>query len=103
LLNAGRLLDAVAQLSFEAGKLVIGSSANLSLQGARFGTTDIEPEVRDSADIVIDYGLTRWSSYGRSSTMINVQDWTVVRYGSCFDLIDDVLRRHFDINLPPPE
>ena len=103
LLNAGPLLDAMAQLSFEAGRLVIGSSANLSLQGTKFRATDIEQEVRDAADIVIDYGLMRWSRYGKSSTMVNVHDWTVVRYGSCFDLIDDVLRRHFDINLPPPE
>ncbi len=43
----------------------------------------------------------RWHSYGKSSTMINFADYSVVRYGSCFDLIDDVLRRHFDIALPP--
>jgi len=101
LLNAGPLLDAMAQLSFEAGKLVIGSSANRSLQGTKFRATDIEPEVRDAADVLIDYGLMRWSRYGKSSTMINVHDWTVVRYGSCFDLIDDALRRHYDIHLPP--
>ena len=101
LLNAGPLLDAMAQLSFEAGKLVIGSSANLSLQGTKFRATDIEQEVRDAADVVIDYGLMRWARYGRSSTMINVHDWSVVRYGSCFDLIDAALQRHFDIALPP--
>lgn len=103
LLNAGPLLDAMAQLSFEAGRLVIGSSANLSLQGTKFRASDIEQEVRDAADVVIDYGLMRWASYGRSSTMINVHDWSVVRYGSCFDLIDEALRRHFDIALPPPQ
>ena len=103
LLNAGPLLDAMAQLSFEAGKLVIGSSANLSLQGTKFRASDIEQEVRDAADVVIDYGLMRWARYGKSSTMINVQDWSVVRYGSCFDLIDAALQRHFDIVLPPPE
>lgn len=100
LMNAGPLLDAIGQLSFEAGKLLIGSSANLSLQGTKFRATDIEQEVRDAADIVIDYGLMRWARYGRSSTMVNVQDWSVVRYGSCFDLIDEALRRHFNIALP---
>jgi tRNA A37 threonylcarbamoyladenosine synthetase subunit TsaC/SUA5/YrdC len=103
LLNAGPLLDTMAQLSFEAGKLVIGSSANLSLQGTKFRADDIEQEVRDAADIVIDYGLMRWSRYGKSSTMINVHDWSVVRYGSCFDLIDAALRRHFGIELPAPD
>jgi hypothetical protein len=33
--------------------------------------------------------------------MINVSDMTVIRYGSCFDLIADLLRTHFDIELPP--
>ena len=33
--------------------------------------------------------------------MIDVGEMRVVRYGSCFDLIDDLLRRHFDITLPP--
>ena len=43
----------------------------------------------------------RWNGYGRSSTMIDVSDMTVIRYGSCFDLIYDLLQRHFDISLPP--
>lgn len=102
LLNAGPLMDRMAQLSFEAGTLVVGSSANLSLQGTKFRVEDIEPEVIDAADLVIDYGLMRWSNYRKSSTMINVHDFSVVRYGSCFDLISDVLQRHFDITLPAP-
>ena len=101
LLNAGPLMDTMAQLSFEAGQLVVGSSANLSLQGTKFRATDIEPEVLDAADLVIDYGLMRWASYGRSSTMINVHDFSVVRYGSCLDLINDVLQRHFNFSLTP--
>jgi len=101
LLNAGPLMDTMAQLSFEAGQLVVGSSANLSLQGTKFRATDIEPEVLNAADLVIDYGLMRWVNYGRSSTMINVHDFSVVRYGSCLDLINDVLQRHFNFNLTP--
>ena len=82
--------------------LVVGSSANLSLQGTKFRATDIEPEVLDAADLVIDYGLMRWANYGKSSTMINVHDFTVVRHGSCFDLISDVLQRHYDLTLEVP-
>ncbi len=103
LLNAGPLMDKMAQLSFEACAPVIGSSANLSLQGTKFCVEDIEREVIDAADLVIDYGLMRWANYKKSSTMINVQDFSVVRYGSCFDLISDILQRHFDITLPAPE
>ena len=82
LMNAGTLLDIMGQLSFEANVPVIGSSANLSLKGTKFRVEDIETKVRDSADIIIDYGLMRWSNYGKSSTMINVSDFSVVRYGS---------------------
>ena len=101
LMNAGSLLDIMGQLSFESNVPVIGSSANLSLKGTKFRVEDIEPEVCDAADIIIDYGLMRWSNYGKSSTMINVFDFSVVRYGSCFDLISDVLKRHFKISLTP--
>ena len=101
LLNAGPILDTLARIAFADNRLVIGSSANVSLQGVKFRATDIEPEIRAAADIIIDYGLARWNRYGKSSTMINVDKMKVVRYGSCFDLIDDVLRRHFDITLPP--
>ena len=101
LLNAGPLLDTLARIAFADNRLVIGSSANISLRGVKFRAGDIEPEIREAADIVIDYGLSRWNRYGRSSTMIDVGRMRVVRYGSCFDLIDDLLRRRFDISLPP--
>ena len=103
LLNAGPLMDKMAQLSFEADRLVVGSSANLSLQGTKFCVEDIEPAVIDAADLVIDYGLMRWANYRKSSTMINVHDFSVVRHGSCFDLISDILQRHFSIKLEAPE
>jgi tRNA A37 threonylcarbamoyladenosine synthetase subunit TsaC/SUA5/YrdC len=100
LMNAGPLLDSLARIAFADNCLVIGSSANVSLRGVKFRAEDIEPEVRSAAGIVIDYGLMRWNRYAKSSTMINVSDMKVVRYGSCFDLIDDLLRRHFNIALP---
>ena len=101
LLNAGPVMDTLARIAFADDRLVIGSSANVSLRGVKFRAEDIEPEIIQTADIVLDYGLMRWNRYGRSSTMIDVGDMTVIRYGSCFDLIDDLLRRHFGIELPP--
>lgn len=101
LLNAGPLLDELARIAFADDRLVIGSSANISLRGVKFRADDIEPEIREAADIVVDYGLSRWNRYGKSSTMIDVGRMRVVRYGSCFDLIDDLLRRRFAISLPP--
>jgi len=100
LLNAGPMLDTLARIGFADGRLIIGSSANVSLQGVKFRVEDIEPDIIAAADIVIDYGLMRWNRYRKSSTMIDVGEMRVVRHGSCFDLIDDLLRRHFDIALP---
>jgi len=41
----------------------------------------------------------RWACYGKSSTMLDLRDWRVVRKGACFDLIEDLLARHFGIRL----
>ena len=101
LMNAGPLLDVMARMSHAEATPVIGSSANLTLHGTKFRVEDIEPEVIAAADVVIDYGLMRWNCYRRSSTMIDFSDFSVVRHGVCFDLIADILERHFDIVLPP--
>ena len=101
LLNAGPLMEKVAQLAFADKKMAIGSSANVSLKGVKFRAQDIECEILDVADIVIDYGLMRWNKYKQSSTMINVSTMEVIRYGSCYDLIEDLLAAHFGIVLPP--
>lgn len=101
LLNAGPLMDNIARLAFADNRMAIGSSANVSLQGVKFRATEIEQQITDAANIIIDYGLMRWNQYNSSSTMINMSDMEVIRYGSCFDLIDNILRTHFDIILPP--
>ncbi len=101
LLNAGPLMDNIARLAFADNRMAIGSSANVSLQGVKFRATEIEQQITDAANIIIDYGLMRWNQYNHSSTMINMSDMEVIRYGSCFDLIDNILRTHFDIILPP--
>lgn len=102
LMNAGAFHGAISRLSLEAGHPLFGSSANRSLQGTKFRVEDIEPEIKAIADIVIDHGLRKYHPYGASSTLLDVRQMTVVRHGACFELIDDILRRRFDIALPPP-
>lgn len=99
LLNGGPLLKELGRLSHEYGIGVIGSSANRSLQGTKFRVNDIEPEVLKEADEVIDYGLVRWAAYAKSSTMIDFGSMKTTRVGACYDLICDVLLRHFDVTL----
>ena len=102
LLNAGPFHAEICRLSREETHPLIGSSANLSLTGTKFRVEDIEPEIRAIADITIDYGLRKYYLYGASSTLLDLESLEVVRHGACFELIADVLRRHFDVDLAPP-
>jgi len=101
LLNAGPLHDELARLSREEKLAILGSSANLTGTGVKYRLCDIQPEIIDIADVTIDYGLCKYHHYGRSSTMINFQTRKVVRIGICYELISDIMLRHFDIELPP--
>lgn len=103
LLNAGQLYDEVCRLSRAAVLPVFGSSANLTGTGPRFRVEDIQPELLAIADVVVDYGLRKYHLYQRSATILafDAGNVTCVRIGSCYELISDVLKRHFDVDLPP--
>lgn len=101
LLNAGALQTAVAERGHAVGQPVFGSSANLTGTGTRFRAADIQPEIRAAADLVVDYGLMKYHAYRRSSTMIDFRTMEVIRIGSCYELVCDVLGRHFGVELPP--
>lgn len=100
LLNAGRLRNRIAEISWEARLPLVGSSANVSLTGSKFAVEDIEPEVLRIADIVVSYGRSKYHNpEGRSSTMIDFRDFSVVREGVCFAQIADVMKREFGVEL----
>ena len=101
LLNAGRLHAELTRLSEKSMFALFGSSANLSLSGTKFKVEDIEPEIMAIADIVIDHGLQPFHPYKASSTLLNVETLEVTRFGSCYDDIAYVLKRHFHVDLPP--
>lgn len=100
LLNAGRLRNRISTISYEEMTPLVGSSANVSLTGSKYRIEDIEPEIMAAADIVIDYGLSRYHNpQGRSSTMIDFRDFSIVREGVCFAQIRDVMRGEFGVEL----
>ncbi|MFA7278693.1 MAG: Sua5/YciO/YrdC/YwlC family protein [Sterolibacterium sp.] len=101
LMNAGRFHAEICKLSRLHQHPLFGSSANISLSGTKFRIEDINPEIKAIADIIIDYGLLKYHLYGCSSTLLEVETLRVVRFGSCYENIADILRRHFDIELPP--
>lgn len=100
LLNAGPIYAELCRLSREAVHPIFGSSANLSGSGPKFRVEDIEPEIRAIADVIIDYGLRKYHTYQRSATILRFPTLEVVRIGTCYELISDVLKRQFGIELP---
>lgn len=103
LVNAGRLHAQLCRLSREEEFPIFGSSANLTNTGTKFRVQDIPQELLAIADTVIDHGLRKYHRYQRSATLINFETMEVVREGSCYELIADVLHRHFDVRLPGVE
>jgi tRNA A37 threonylcarbamoyladenosine synthetase subunit TsaC/SUA5/YrdC len=104
LINAGRLRDRIAVMSFEAMTPLVGSSANVSLTGSKYRVEDIEPELLAAADVVVDYGPSRYrNAQGRSSTMIDFRDFSIVRRGVCFDQIQTAMRDAFGVELREKE
>ncbi|MBC7779467.1 MAG: Sua5/YciO/YrdC/YwlC family protein, partial [Proteobacteria bacterium] len=100
LLNAGDLRNRVAELAVSAGRLFVGSSANTSLKGSRYAVADIEAEVLGIADVVVDYGPSRYrSDDGSSSTMIDFTTFRVQRAGVCYNEIAAVLAQQFGVTL----
>jgi hypothetical protein len=104
LLNAGPFHAEIIRLSREESHPVFGSSANISLSGTKFRVEDSGPEILALADIVIDHGLRKYHHYRASGMLLDIGRMEVVRFGSCYELIRDLLAREFGIALPdPPE
>ena len=99
--NNGALATELARLSLESNVAFLGSSANVSGTGVKFRIEDIQPQILESADLVVDYGLAKYHLYRVSSTMINFDSMQVIRIGCCYELISDILQRYFDFECPP--
>ncbi len=100
LINAGPFHAEICKLSREENFPIFGSSCNFTNTGTKFRIQDIPQEMLALADVVIDYGLRKYHRYQRSATLINFKTLEVVRVGSCYELIADVLWRHFNVELP---
>ena len=100
LLNAGELHEELVSQAKERGKPLFGSSANTSLQGSKYRLQDIELPVRDSADIALDHGTSKYANNeGRSSSIIDLRDFKTIRIGVNFERIAEILLDEFSIDL----
>jgi len=103
LLNAGQFHDAIAAESLARGMPVFGSSANQSLTGSKFRYSDIEPTVREAADVHFDHGVSLFANpHGWSSTIIDFRDFRVLRVGVCFDRLQEAFAARFGVTLVMP-
>ncbi|KAJ5357071.1 hypothetical protein N7517_011680 [Penicillium concentricum] len=100
LVNGGALLDELSRLATLEKLPLMGSSANITGRGVKIVVEDIEPEILKVADIIIDYGRQKLHHPRASSTMINFRTMKVVRYGACYDVVQDALWRFYGIKLP---
>ena len=100
LLNAGELHEELVSQAKERGMPLFGSSANTSLQGSKYRLQDIELPVRDSADIALDHGTSKYANNeGRSSSIIDLRDFKTIRIGVNFERIAEILLDEFSIDL----
>jgi len=96
LLNAGTLHDEIARLAWARGMPVLGSSANTSLTGSKYKLMDVEEPVRNEADLVIDYGNTKYShAAGMGSSIIALPSLKPIRRGIEFERICDIIKAEF--------
>ncbi|CAG8313647.1 unnamed protein product [Penicillium salamii] len=100
LVNAGELAEEVSRLASMEGKVVMGSSANLTGKGTKIVAEDIEPDILRVADIVVDYGKQKFHYPRASFTMIDFRTMNVLRYRACHDVIQDSLWRFCGIKVP---
>jgi len=101
LVNAGPFHAEMCRLSRNETHPLFGSSANLTGSGTKFRVQDIQKELTAIADHIVDYGLRKYHLYRRSATLIDFSSMEVVRVGACYELIQDVLLRHYGVELPP--
>jgi tRNA A37 threonylcarbamoyladenosine synthetase subunit TsaC/SUA5/YrdC len=94
----GQLCDADPQ-----GILIFGTSANLTGQGQRFRIEDVESAVFEGVDMVIDYGLQKWHTYGCGGINLDMENMQVLRQGAGYEVFKDRILRWFPRLLLEPD
>lgn len=100
LVNGGKLQDEISSLATHEGLPILGSSANLTGSGTKVMVEDIETEIKSVSDIIIDYGRQKHNQCRQSSTMVDFTNHRLLRYGACYDVVQDALSRFYRIDLP---
>ncbi|KAL5361679.1 DHBP synthase RibB-like alpha/beta domain-containing protein [Aspergillus floccosus] len=90
----------ICRLNYEAGQIMVGSSANVTGTGQKFRVEDIEDEIKEVADLIVDYGLQRYHIYGRASIVMDFGQMKILRMGSAYELLRERMRKFWGLELP---
>ncbi|KAJ5197631.1 hypothetical protein N7449_008110 [Penicillium cf. viridicatum] len=99
-ISCSSLLKEICRLNAPSGQLMVGSSANVSRGGQKFRVEDIEDEIKEAADLIVDYGLQRYHVYGRASLIMDFGQMSIIRMGSCYELFRERMRKFWGVDLP---
>ncbi len=101
LMNAGPLHNALAKMSLEQSKPLMGSSANVSSSGSKFKLEDVQTELKEGCDLVLGYGTSRYDNeFGMGSTIVDLPSWKILRWGGCFEAQAKIVEKEFGVSWP---
>jgi tRNA A37 threonylcarbamoyladenosine synthetase subunit TsaC/SUA5/YrdC len=101
LMNAGPLHNALAKMSLEQSKPLMGSSANVSSSGSKFKLKDVQTELKEGCDLVLGYGTSRYDNeFGMGSTIVELPSWKILRWGGCFEAQTKIVEKEFGVSWP---
>jgi tRNA A37 threonylcarbamoyladenosine synthetase subunit TsaC/SUA5/YrdC len=92
--RAGRIIERVAELALAEGKLVLGSSANLSGTGNNYSYENVPETMRSAADLGFDRGPAWFRNDAQlAATILDVTAGSFVRRGINFVQIEEAWNR----------
>ncbi|MDH4374928.1 MAG: Sua5/YciO/YrdC/YwlC family protein [Ramlibacter sp.] len=101
LMNAGPLHNALAAMSLEQGKPLMGSSANASGSGSKFELLEVQEELRAGCELVLGYGRSPYANeFGMGSTIVELPSWRILRWGGCFEAQAAIVEKNFGVRWP---
>lgn len=87
--GVGELIARAAEIAFERGQLVVGSSANLAGTGNNYSLDAVPDSIRRAVDLEFDYGPSPFSSDAKlASTILDLTRGEFQRKGVAFDEVE---------------
>jgi len=102
--NMGELGDKIVAYGFSRGKLVFGSSGNVSNAGNHYRFEDVEDEIKAGVDFKIDLGESKYQqsrngSKNLAATILDLENDLLLRRGL---VCDEVIREAREMGLKVP-